>query len=171
MSENNQEAVNIKDLKGVKLDLKTLAENERVWKGQLEDMVAKKTQKDTPYWIFSSSEDENGVIMQFTTFSSTQKAVIEDALIGLRPLGIVYQLPAKFGSFNVVSAELPDGTFSAKEAREAWKKGNKANNRATVIQSAVALVTWQKFDAGLDAINQAIAYAEELLKWVEKEDK
>lgn len=163
MAEN--EAINIKDLKGTELDLKNLPENERSWRGALNDMEDKKTGNGKPYWIFSAAEDEMGRVVRFVTFSSTIKAIIEDALTNERALTLVYQLPEKYGSFTLVSAELPDGTFSAKEAREAWKKGNKANNRAQVI-TAAAMVSGK--EAGTDEV---IAVAEILLKWVEKEDK
>lgn len=162
--ENNQ-PINLADITGVKLDLKALADTERVWSGVLDDIEEKQTQKGAKYWIFKSSEDENGVVMAFVTFSSTQFAVVNDALLNQRATKIVYQLPAKFGSFNIVSAELPDGTFSAKEAREAWKKGNKANNRASVMTSAVSF----EIAKGKPTIEGVIATAEELLKWVEKE--
>jgi len=160
---NNE--VNIADIKGVK-DYK-LEDNERLWQGRLVDLEEKKTQKGTSYWIFKSDVDENGMQFNFVTFSNTQKVVVEDALIQLRQIKIVYKLPIKFGSFDIVCAELPDGTFSTKEARDSWKKGNKANNRASVIQSAVAFELVDS--AGKPKLDSVFSIAEKLLKWVEKE--
>lgn len=165
MNENQTTPVFLKDITGVKLDLSTLAEQERHWKGQLADMKEKKTQKGTPYWIFKSEMDDNGFMVQFTTFSSTQKVVIEDALLNIRPIGIVYDKNPKFGSYGVICAELPDGTYSTKEAKDAWKKGNAKSNRSYALQGACTVLAGNK-DIKAETIT---SLADELLKWIEKD--
>lgn len=165
----SDQEVNIKDLKGEKIDLDNLEQDEKLIQTVLADVETRKTKSENPrdYWIYTTPEDDRGMQMAFVTFSSTFNEILKDALTNERSLKIVYKIPAKYGSFTVSTVELPDGTYATKEAKTAWKKGNMKNNRQAALQAAATM--YSGADAGKVKADNVIELADHFLKWIEKE--
>ena len=160
--ENNQK-FDIKEVKGEALP--ALTDQQRKWKGTIVNRQDKKSGAGRDFWLYSDLPDDRGLNQVFAVFSTTDKAIIDYYLKAATEFEMVYDKNAKYGSFNIDHIGLPDGTWATKEAKNAWKKGNKANNRALALNSAAILQAGKKESDDQTVID----IAEVFIAWIEKE--
>lgn len=148
--------------------LPELNEYQRKWTGQIDTVDEKTSQRGTKFWLFKELPDDRGLSIVFAVFSSTDKEILDYYMSSNKEFSLVYNKEAKFGSFNIEHIELPNGTWTTKEAKTSWKKGNKANNRALALNSSAILYGSAESKTEIDP-QKIIDLAEVFLAWIEIE--
>lgn len=125
--------------------------------------------------IFQDAEDDRGTRLNLETFSPTDDGIISKLMEGKEKIHLFYEVVTdKWGTkYKIKAIELPDGTWSAPKAKEAWKKGNTVNNRALAMQAATYLFMGQ-WIADNDKENEkmltdVMKTADELYNWIKSE--
>lgn len=147
------------------------ADNWRKFKGHLIDRTEKeitlKDGKKLNQVHYMDEQDERGAQLVLEVWSPTDDAILAEDHKAKRESELYYEMVTNdYGTkFKVKAIKLPDGTWSAPKAKNAWKKGNMVNNRALAVQAASTLYMGAYTDQTAADI---IETAEELYKWIEK---
>lgn len=128
-------------------------------------------------YLYEDEDDERGTHLSFETFSPTDDGILSQLMEDTKKkIHLFYEIVNdKFGTkYKIKHIELPDGTWSAPKAKEAWKKGNAVNNRALAMQAASNLFmgagvqTDEKQD-NKRLVEIVIETAQELYDWIKAE--
>lgn len=141
-----------------------------------EKQINLKDGKKLTQFIYRDAQDERGAQLVMETFSPTDDGVIAKLMEDTKKdIHLFYEVHTdNFGTkFRIKAVELPDGTWTAPKAKEAWRKGNAVNNRALAMQASAYLFMGAMI-AGDDAANEkvladVIKTADKLYEWIKAE--
>jgi len=168
------------EVKGVAKSELTIAENWREFDGILVDRTEKalkmKDGKELSQYIYNDEQDSRGTQLNLETFSPTDDGILSQLMEDKKKnIHLYYEIHTdNYGTkFRIKAIELPDGTWTAPKAKEAWKKGNAVNNRALAVQSASALFMGSCVADGKEqneaVVAEVLAIADKLYEWIKSE--
>lgn len=157
-----------------KSDLK-IEQNWREFDGVLVERTEKplnlKDGKKLTQFIYNDEQDSRGTQLNLETFSPTDDGILAKLMEDkTKQIHLYYEIHTdNYGTkFRIKAIELPDGTWTAPKAKEAWRSGNAKNNRAIAMQAA-ATVFMGSYNDKEDVTPAIIKMAEDMYTWIKAE--
>lgn len=124
---------------------------------------------------FNDEQDERGTQLVLETFSPTDDAILSKLMEKKEKIHMFYEIKTdNYGTkFRIKAIQIPDGTWTAPKAKEAWRAGSAKNNRASALNIAAIMLapeyaTLKQADKD-KVVGRMITIAEELYQWIIKE--